>query len=419
MTSLKQSDAEIAGAIDAERRRQAGTLEMIASENHCSAAVLDALGTVLTDKYAEGYPGRRYYCGNEQVDVIERLAIERGKALFGAEYANVQPHSGTTANLAVYHAMLKPGQKILAMNLSHGGHLSHGMPINLSGRIYQIAHYGVRKDTETLDMEEVRRHAVAERPDMIVVGASAYPRILDFAAFGAIAKEVGCLLMADTAHIAGLIVGGAHPSPLPHADFVTSTTHKTLRGPRGGVIFCRERFAKEIDAAVFPGLQGGPLVNAIAAKAVCFREAAQPSFRQYAAAVVANAKTLSEGLLARGWRLVSGGTDNHLMLVDLRSRDENLTGHVAADWLAAAGIVANWNKVPFDPRPPMQASGVRLGTPALTTRGMGAAEMTQIAEWFDRILLSGGDGAVLAKVRIGVAELCRRFPIPDRDNGQP
>ena len=413
MSLLEKVDPQIAAALRAERQRQAETLEMIASENHVSAAVLEAMSTVLTDKYAEGYPGKRCYCGCENADAVELLAIERAKQLFGAEHANVQPHSGTTANLAVYLAALKPGMKIMGMRLDQGGHLSHGLEVNLSGICYKAVHYCLRRDTEMLDMDQVRELARAERPDIIVAGASAYSRIIDFAAFGEIADEVGCPLLSDIAHIAGLVVGRVHPDPVPHSAFVTTTTHKTLRGPRGAAILCRNQWAKAVDRAIFPGIQGGPLVHVIAAKAVAFQEAMRPNFHSYAAAIVANAKALAEELTARGWRLVSGGTDNHLLMVDLRSRREELTGHVAATWLASAGIIANRNTIPFDPRPTTKSSGVRLGTPALTSRGMGTVEMKRIAAWIDRIMMSNGEQAVLVKTRGEVQELCRQFPIPD------
>jgi len=413
---LQKVDPEIAEIIRAEQQRQAGTLELIASENHVSPPVLEALGTILTDKYAEGYPGKRYYCGNQNVDRGEQLCIDRAKALFGAEHANVQPHCGSSANLAVYLAALKPGDKIMGMNLAHGGHLSHGMKINASGVYYETAAYGVREDTEQLDLDQVRDVVLAAKPDLLVVGASAYPRIIDFAAFGAIAEEAGCLMLSDIAHIAGLVVGGVHPDPVPYSDFVTTTNHKTLRGPRGGIILCRATWAQAIDSAVFPGLQGGPLEHVIAAKAVALHEAMQPEFKQYAAAIVANAATLAGALQQRGWRLVSGGTDNHLMLVDLRSRLPELPGKTAAEWLADAGIITNHNAIPFDTRPPSQASGLRFGTPALTTRGMGAEQMTLIAGWIDDILMAGGDENTIATVAGGVAEMCKTFPIPHDDD---
>ncbi|MFA6133788.1 MAG: serine hydroxymethyltransferase [Phycisphaerae bacterium] len=414
MSVLERIDPAAAEIIASERARQAGTLEMIASENHVSAAVLEATGSVFTDKYAEGYPGKRWYCGCQEADRIEQLALDRAKKLFGAQHANVQPHSGTSANLAVYLAALKPGQKIMGMRLDQGGHLSHGKDTNLSGICYKIASYGLRPETEMLDMDEVRKIALREKPDMLVVGASAYPRIIDFAAFSAIAKEVGCPMLSDIAHIAGLVVGGVHPDPTPVSDFVTTTTHKTLRGPRGAIILCRHHWARSVDRAIFPGIQGGPLVHVIAAKAVAFLEALQPEFKTYAANIVANARVLAEELMSRGWRLVSGGTDNHLMLVDLRSRSSELTGQTAATWLASAGIIANKNAIPFDPRPPMEASGVRLGTAALTTRGMTAPQMKQVAGWIDQVLLADGDEKVITKVRGDVGELCRLFPLPSQ-----
>ncbi|MDY6913855.1 MAG: serine hydroxymethyltransferase [Planctomycetota bacterium] len=414
--SLEQVDPRIAEIIRAEQHRQGHTLELIASENHVSPAVLEALGSVLTDKYAEGYPGSRCYCGCENVNDVEQLCIDRAKKLFGAEHANVQPHSGTSANLAVYMAALKPGQKMMGMDLACGGHLSHGKSINLSGMLYKTVSYGVRKDTEMLDMDQVRELALAERPDILIAGASAYPRTIDFEAFGKIAAEVGCLMLADIAHIAGLVVAGMHPCPVPHSTFVTTTNHKTLRGPRGGIILCKKKYARAIDRAVFPGLQGGPLMHVAAAKAVAFYEAMRPEFKQYAAAIVANAKALAEALAKRGWRLVSGGTDNHMLLIDLRSRCENLTGDQAANMLAATGIITNKNAIPFDPRPPLQASGVRLGTPALTTRKMGTEQMELIAGWIDEILLAGGDKQTTARVSGAVGELCRQFPIPNSNN---
>ena len=413
MNSLAEIDREIAAAIEAEKRRQSGTLELIASENHVSAPVLEALGSVLTDKYAEGYPGRRCYCGCENVDSSEQICIDRAKELFGAEHANVQPHSGTTANLAVFVAALKPGQRIMAMDLAHGGHLSHGRDVNLSGMLYRACHYGVRKDTERLDMDQVRDLALKERPDMLIAGASAYPRTIDFEAFGSIADQVGCPLLSDIAHVAGLVVGGVHPDPVPHSAFVTTTNHKTLRGPRGGIILCRKQWARAIDRAVFPGLQGGPLEHVIAAKAVAFAEAMHPAFKDYAAAIIANAQALAEGLLARGWRLVSGGTDNHLMLVDLHSRIPELNGQQAADMLARAGIVSNANAIPFDPPARAEWSGIRLGTPAVTSRGLGVEQMKQIATWIDQVLTARGDEEVAAAVRAGVSEMCRQHPVPN------
>jgi glycine hydroxymethyltransferase len=412
MQFLPQLDPQVAKIIRDEERRQSSTLEMIASENHASAAVLEAMGTVLTDKYAEGYPRRRWYNGCENVDAIEQLAIDRARELFGADHANVQPHSGTSANLAVYVAALKPGQKILGMRLDQGGHLSHGLEINLSGMCYKAVHYGVDQSSERLDMDQVRQRALEERPNLIVVGASAYPRVIDFAAFEDIAREVGCPVLADIAHIAGLVVGGVHPSPVPHADFVTTTTHKTLRGPRSGLIMCRANWARKIDSAVFPGIQGGPLAHVMAAKAVAFGECLAPAFKQYAADVVANCRALADELMALGLRLVSGGTDNHLLLIDLRSKSAELSGRTAANWLAAAGIVANKNTIPFDPRPPIEGTGIRLGTPALTTRGMKAQQMRQVARLVDAVLSSGGDEGKLANARAAVGELAAAFPIP-------
>ena len=412
MNVLPAVDPELARMIDCESQRQQETLELIASENHTSPAVIEAMGSLLTDKYAEGYPRKRWYEGCANADTIEQLAIDRANQLFGTEHANVQPHSGTSANTAVYLAALEPGAKILGLNLAHGGHLSHGYDVNISGKFYKAVNYGVEKDTERFDMDRIREQALAEKPDMIVVGASAYPRQIDFAAFGAIAKEVGCPLMADIAHIAGLVAAKVHPDPAPYSDFITTTTHKTLRGPRGGVILCREAWAKKIDSAVFPGTQGGPLIHVIAAKAVAFHEALQPAFRQYAQDVLDNCQVLASALLERNWRLVSGGTDNHLLLIDLRSRYDELTGKQAAAWLAQAGIIVNKNTVPFETRSPFQASGIRIGTPAITSRGMGAEQMKQIAAWVDEVLTSGGDEQVIQRIGGQVGELCRQFPIP-------
>ncbi|MDP6545063.1 MAG: serine hydroxymethyltransferase [Phycisphaerae bacterium] len=410
---LKDTDPEIAEVISAERERQGDTLELIASENHVSGSVLEALGTVLTDKYAEGYPRKRWYRGCENVDSVEQIAIDRATSLFGSEHANVQPHSGTSANLAVYMAALEPGQKIMGMDLAHGGHLSHGRDNNISGTHYKAVHYGVRQDTEMLDMDMVRDQALSERPDILVCGASAYPRSIDFEAFGRIAKEVGCLLLSDIAHIAGLVVAGLHPDPVPHSDFVTTTNHKTLRGPRGGIILCKEQWAAKIDSAVFPGIQGGPLMHVIAAKAVAFAEAMHPEFKNYAQAIIDNAKTLADELQALGWRLVTGGTDNHLMLVDLRSRQPELTGHQAAIWLSDAHLVSNKNAIPFDPRTPFQSSGIRLGTPAITSRGLKTEHMKTIAGWVDEILTSGGDEQKIARIRAATRELCNQYPVPN------
>jgi len=412
MNHLKADDKQVYDLVCAEQQRQQSMLDLIASENHTSRAVMEATGSLFTDKYAEGYPAKRYYGGCEVVDDIEQLCIERAKSLFGAEHANVQPHCGTSANMAVYYACLERGDTLLGMSLECGGHLSHGLSVNFSGRYYRIVSYGVDARTEMIDMDAVREQALAERPKLIVVGASAYPRTLDFEAFASIARECGALLMADIAHIAGLIAAGLHPNPAPHAEFVTSTTHKTLRGPRSGLILCKADWAREIDKAVFPGLQGGPLEHVIAAKAVAFGACAKPDFKAYCRQIIANARTLADALAAKGWRIVSGGTDNHLMLVDLRSRDEDLTGREAQQWLTAAGIVCNKNKIPFDPRSAAQTSGVRLGTPAVTTRGLTEAHMEQLAGWIDTILAGRGDPAVIDRIRSEVGELCEAFPIP-------
>jgi glycine hydroxymethyltransferase len=407
--SLVDVDPEIAATIDDETRRQAEGLELIASENFVSRAVLEAAGSVLTNKYAEGYPGKRYYGGCEVVDVTESLAIARAKALFGAEHANVQPHSGTQANLAVYFAAVKPGDTVLGMNLAHGGHLTHGHPLNFSGLLYKIVPYGVRKDDERIDYEELERLAHEHTPKMIMVGASAYPRVIDFARIAAVAKAVGATMVVDMAHIAGLVAAGEHPSPVPHADFVTSTTHKTLRGPRAGLILCRESRAKDLDRAVFPGVQGGPLMHIIAAKAVCFKEAMEPSFTVYQRQIVANARRLAEALRGHGFRLVSGGTDNHLILVDVFSK--GVTGKAAEVALGNAGITVNKNAIPFDQNPPMVASGIRVGTPALTTRGMREPEMDLVGELVARVLASPNDSTVHGTVKAEVEHLCRRFPL--------
>ena len=407
--SLAESDPDIAAAIEHEVHRQDSGLELIASENFVSAAVLEAAGSVLTNKYAEGYPGKRYYGGCEFVDVVESLAIARATALFGAEHANVQPHSGAQANMAVCLTVLKPGDTVLGMNLSHGGHLTHGHPLNFSGKLYHIVPYGVRKEDERIDYDEVQRVADEHRPKLIIVGASAYARTIDFARFAAIAASVGAPMMVDMAHIAGLVAAGVHPSPVPHADFVTSTTHKTLRGPRGGLVLCKERYAKDLDRTVFPGVQGGPLMHVIAAKAACFKEAAEPSFALYQRQVVANARRLAAAMTAGGFRVVSGGTDNHIVLVDVFSKA--ITGKAAEAALGHAGITVNKNTIPFDQNPPMVASGVRLGTPAVTTRGMGETEMDRIAEFITRALAAPGDSAVLAAVKAEVELLCRKFPL--------
>jgi glycine hydroxymethyltransferase len=409
MSTLAQTDPEIADAIRHELQRQEEGLELIASENFVSPAVLEAAGSVLTNKYAEGYPGKRYYGGCEFVDVAESLAIDRAKQLFGAEHVNVQPHSGAQANMAVYMAMLKPGDTILGMNLAHGGHLTHGHPLNFSGKYFHIVPYGVRQNDERIDYDEIDRLAREHKPRMIVVGASAYPRQIDFARISAVAKDVGALVMTDMAHIAGLVAAGEHPSPVPHSDFVTTTTHKTLRGPRGGMILCRAEFAKDLDRAVFPGVQGGPLMHIIAAKAVCFKEALSPEFRAYQQQIVKNAARLAAGLSAAGFRLVSGGTDNHLMLVDVFSR--GLTGKVAEAALGRAGITVNKNAIPFDTNPPLVASGIRVGTPAVTTRGLREPEMDAVATLIARALAAPDDDAVLAGVRRDVEALCRKFPL--------
>ncbi len=406
---VKEVDPEIWELIRGEAERLSGQLEMIASENLASRAVMEAEGSPLMNKYAEGYPGLRYYGGCQYVDRVEDLARERLKMLFGAEYANVQPHSGTQANMAVYFAVLKPGETILSMNLAHGGHLSHGAPVNFSGQLYRIVHYGVSRETETIDYEEVRRLALEHRPRMIVAGASAYPRVIDFEAFARIAQEVGAYLMVDMAHIAGLVAAGIHPSPVPYADFVTSTTHKTMRGPRGGFILARERYAKVLDKTVFPGIQGGPHMNIIAAKAVCFREALKPEFKSYQQQVVANARRLAEVLSAEGFRLVSGGTDNHLLLVDLTP--QGLTGAEAEEALAQAGITVNKNAIPFDPKPPRITSGIRIGTPAVTTRGMREPEMEKIGEWMAAVLKNPKDEGLIRDIREKVVRLCAEFPV--------
>jgi len=407
--SLAETDPEIAAAIRDERHRQNSGLELIASENFVSRAVLEAAGSVLTNKYAEGYPGKRYYGGCEFVDVVERAAIARATALFGAEHANLQPHSGAQANMAVYLTLLQPGDTVLGMNLSHGGHLTHGHPLNFSGKLYTIVPYGVRKDDERIDYDELDRLADEHKPKMIIVGASAYPRVIDFSRFRRTADRVGAVVFTDMAHIAGLVAAGVHPSPVPHSDFVTTTTHKTLRGPRGGLVLCRERYAKDLDRTVFPGVQGGPLMHIIAAKAVCLKEAAEPSFADYQRQIVANASRLAAALVAAGFRLVSGGTDNHLMLVDVFSK--GITGKVAEAALDKAGITVNKNAIPFDPNPPMVASGIRIGTPAVTTRGMREAEMDTIAELITRALAAPADDRALAMVRTEVETLCRKFPL--------
>jgi glycine hydroxymethyltransferase len=412
MRGLLATDPEIAEAIRQEIVRQSNGLELIASENFVSKAVLEAAGSVLTNKYAEGYPGKRYYGGCECVDVAERLAIDRARALFGADHANVQPHCGAQANMSVYFTLLNPGDTVLGLNLSHGGHLTHGHPLNFSGKLYKIVPYGVRRDDERLDYEEIERLALEHKPKMIMVGASAYPRVIDFARIRAAADQVGAAIVTDMAHIAGLVAGGVHPSPVPFSDFVTTTTHKTLRGPRGGMVLCREQYAKDLDRSVFPGVQGGPLMHIIAAKAVCFKEAATPAFAVYQRQIVANAARLASVIAAQGFRLVSGGTDNHLMLVDVWSK--GLTGRDATVALGKASITVNQNTIPFDQNPPLKASGIRIGTPALTTRGMREPEMELVGELITRVLAAPADDRVLAAVRAEVESLCQKFPLyPD------
>src|SRR5210317_41528 len=406
---LAQFDPEITEAIRQETERQEYSLEFIASENFVSEEVLAAQGSVLTNKYAEGYPGKRYYGGCEFVDVAEQLAIDRAKQLFGAEHVNVQAHSGSQANMAVYFAACQPGDTVLGMNLAHGGHLTHGSPVNFSGKLFNIVPYGVRKETGTIDYDEVETLAKQHQPKLIVVGASAYPRTLDFEAFRRIADMVGAPVMVDMAHIAGLVAAGVHPSPVAHAEYVTTTTHKTLRGPRGGMILCQEEFAKKLNSNIFPGIQGGPLMHVIAAKAVAFKEALTPEFKTYAGQVVKNAQALAAELVSRGYNLVSGGTDNHLMLVDFG--DSDLTGKVAEETLEKAGITVNKNAVPFDTRSPFVTSGVRIGTPASTTRGLKEAEMKQIGAWIDEALKNIKDDTVLARIRGEIRELCKQFPL--------
>jgi glycine hydroxymethyltransferase len=410
--SLAETDPAIADALREELRRQATGIELIPSENFVSEAVLEAMGSVLTNKYAEGYPGKRYYGGCEFVDRAEQLAIDRAKELFGAEHANVQPHSGTQANIAVYMTALQPGDVVLGMNLAHGGHLTHGHPLNFSGKMYHFVPYGVSKETETIDYDELDRLAREHKPKMIVAGASAYSRVFDFPRMAQIAQSVGGLLFVDMAHIAGLIAAGVHPSPVPHADFVSTTTHKTLRGPRGGLILCREKYAKDLDRSTFPGIQGGPLMHIIAAKAVCLKEAMEPGFREYQKQVVANAKALAAGVARRGYRIVSGGTDNHLFLVDIHSR--GLTGADAQPAFDRAGITINKNSIPFDPLPPMKASGIRMGTPAVTTRGMREPEMEKIAGWIVEVLDHLGDAATEQRIRKEVATFAAQFPLYTR-----
>jgi len=406
---LDKFDPEITAAIRQETERQEYSLEFIASENFVSEEVLAAQGSVLTNKYAEGYPGKRYYGGCEFVDVAEQLAIDRAKQLFGAEHVNVQAHSGSQANMAVYFAACQPGDTVLGMNLAHGGHLTHGSPVNFSGKLFNIVPYGIRRDTGMIDYDEVESLAKQHQPKLIVVGASAYPRTIDFEAFRRIADLVGAPVMVDMAHIAGLVAAGVHPSPVPHAEYVTTTTHKTLRGPRGGMILCQEEFAKKLNSNIFPGIQGGPLMHVIAAKAVAFKEALTPEFKTYAGQVVKNAQALAAELVSRGYNLVSGGTDNHLMLVDFSGTD--LTGKVAEETLEKAGITVNKNAVPFDTRSPFVTSGIRIGTPASTTRGLKEKEMRQIGAWIDEALQNIGNDSVLARIRGEIRELCKQFPL--------
>ncbi len=409
MSILETFDPAVADAIRLETERQEYNLELIASENFVSEAVMEAQGSVLTNKYAEGYPGKRYYGGCHNVDIVENLAIERAKELFGAEHANVQPHAGSQANMAVYFTVLKPGDTVLGMNLAHGGHLTHGSPVNFSGKFFNIVPYGVTRENQTIDYDEVERLALEHKPKMIVVGASAYPRIIDFAAFRKIADKVGALVMVDMAHIAGLVAAGLHPSPVPYAEFVTTTTHKTLRGPRGGMILCREEFAKALNSNIFPGIQGGPLMHAIAAKAVAFKEALTPEFKAYQEQIVKNAKALAAALVKRGFKLTSGGTDNHLMLVDLS--ETPLTGKVAEEALDKAGITVNKNGIPFDTRSPFITSGIRIGTPAATTHGLKEAEMEEVAAFIADALANVDNEAKLAEVKGRVNALMKRFPL--------
>jgi len=418
MGVLWKIDPVIAEAIYNEVERQAFNLEMIASENFVSEGVLEAQASVLTNKYAEGYPGKRYYGGCEFVDIVEREAIERAKKLFGAEYANVQTHSGSQANIAVYFTILEPGDTILGMDLTHGGHLTHGSRVNYSGKLFNAVFYSVNRETEMIDYDQILSLAKEHRPKLIIAGASAYPRTIDFEKFGSIAQEVGAYLMVDMAHLAGLIAGGVHPDPVPYADFITSTTHKTLRGPRGGLILSKKTYGKKLDKTVMPGIQGGPLMHIIAAKAVCFLEAMQPGFKEYTKNIIENAKILSEELKHRGFRLVTGGTDNHLLLIDLSA--QNITGQEAEKALEEAGIIANKNSIPYDTKGLMVTSGVRFGTPALTSRGMGTAEMKQIAEMISKILYNIKSDKIKEEIKVDIKELCRKFPVYSNrlvDNG--
>ncbi|UCD28064.1 MAG: serine hydroxymethyltransferase [Planctomycetota bacterium] len=411
-SAVQKTDPVVYEILMAEVRRQANCLELIASENHVSRAVLETVGSVFTNKYAEGYPGRRYYGGCEHCDEAEDLARERARQLFGCDHVNVQPHSGSQANMAVYMAVLEPGDTVLSLDLAHGGHLSHGLKVNFSGRMYNIVPYQVDRDTETFNMSEIRRLAKECKPKLIITGASAYPRTIDFAAFQEIADEVGAHHMADIAHIAGMVAVGLHPSPVPYAGFVTTTTHKTLRGPRGGMIMCKAEHAKVVDSRIFPGTQGGPLVHVIAGKAAAFGEDLKPQFKDYQQAILNNAQALAEALTAHGYRLVSGGTDNHLMLVDLRQVHADITGKQAESWLERAGLIVNKNMIPFDERKPTETSGLRIGTPAVTTRGLGTAEMAAVAELIHETISARGTEDVTSKVRQRVLELCEQFPIP-------
>lgn len=409
MSELNRIDPEVANHLEMELNRQRGNIELIASENFVSKAVLEALGSIATNKYAEGYPGKRYYGGCEVLDVVEQMAIDRAKELFQAEYANVQPHSGAQANLSAYFAVLDPGDTIMGMNLAHGGHLTHGHPLSISGRYFKVVPYGVSQETETIDYDEMEKIANESKPKLIVAGASAYPRIIDFERISKIAKSVGALFMVDMAHIAGLVATGLHPSPIPYADIITSTTHKTLRGPRGGLIVSKKEMQKDLAKAVFPGIQGGPLMHVIASKAVCFKEALQPEFKAYQQQVLKNAQVLAKTLQATGLRIVSGGTDNHLMLVDLRSK--NVTGAEVENLMESIGITINKNSIPFDPAPPLKPSGIRLGTPAMTSRGMKEAEMEQIGNIIGRVITHKDDEKIVADAKTEVREITKRFPL--------
>ncbi|MGC9259449.1 MAG: serine hydroxymethyltransferase [Phycisphaerae bacterium] len=419
MNPIAKQDPELWRAICDEQNRQESTLELIASENHVSPAVMAAAATPLTNKYAEGYPGKRYYGGCQHMDIVENLARDRARQLFGCDHVNVQPHSGSQANQAVFLAVLRPGDTIMGLHLDHGGHLTHGKSVNLSGKWFNAVHYTLDPKTERINLAEVRKLAHEHKPKLIITGASAYSRVWDFAGFAEIAHEVGAVQMADMAHFAGLVATGLHPSPVPYSEFVTTTTHKTLRGPRSGMILCKADWAKKLDSAVFPGLQGGPLMHIIAAKAVAFGEALQPEFKIYCQQIINNAQVLAGELARRGYRLVSGGTDNHLMLIDLRTKDANLTGAVVEQWLQTAGIIVNKNMVPFDTRKAMETSGIRVGTPALTTRGLKEPEMIKVAQWFDRAASSAGDEKTLSRIRGEVSEFTRQYPLPHLECSVP